>query len=56
MKSNINAILIALNSTFGGLYAPKYPIGNQELTLKTKELESQKKIRFNEFNGKWSKA
>lgn len=56
MKSHINAILIALNSTFGGLYAPKYPIGNKELTQKTKDLEAQGKIRFNEFNGKWSKA
>jgi len=50
----IKSILLALNSTGPCMF--KYPIGNQELTAKVKELEQQGKIKFNSLYSKWVKS
>jgi hypothetical protein len=49
---NIETILTALNST-GNFF--KYPIGNKELTIETRRLESEGKIIYNALESKWYK-
>ncbi len=49
-KKYIHIILNVLNSTSQFF---KYPIGNKELTEKVKQLESLKKIQFNEYRNRW---
>jgi len=53
MKNEVNAILTALNSTGGMGF--KYPIGNKELTIKVRELESAGIIVYDVHNSRWIK-
>ena len=46
--------LIALNAMSNDM-GFKYPIGNKELTLKCRELESDGIISFNPLTGLWSR-
>lgn len=46
-------ILLALNSTDPMGF--KYPIGNKELTIKVRELESQGVLWYDALNSKWVK-
>lgn len=53
MKEEVKAILIALNSTNDMGF--KYPIGNKELTIKVRELESNGIIIYNPVKMQWFK-
>jgi hypothetical protein len=55
-SSEVQDILIALNSGGGGHIGGKYPIGNKELTEKVKKFEAEKKIKYDEHHAKWMKA
>lgn len=48
---NVETILTVLNSTNGF----KYPIGNKDLTIEVRRLESEGKIIYNAFENKWHK-
>lgn len=50
--NKIKDILIILNSTNDLGF--KYPIGNKELTIKVRELESEGKIRYLSHTNKWT--
>lgn len=50
----LKALLIALNSTNDMGF--KYPIGNVELTVKVKQLESDGVIEYDEFYKRWRKG
>ena len=50
---DVKAILIALNSTNDMGF--KYPIGNKELTIKVRELESNGIIIYNPVKMQWFK-
>ncbi len=52
-SKELQSILIALNATDPMGF--KYPIGNKELTIKTRELESQGVIWYDALNSKWIK-
>lgn len=49
----LNTILLVLNSTDSLM--GKYPIGNKELTLKVRELESNGIIKYDALTNKWNK-
>lgn len=51
-KKEVQSILTALNSTNDLGF--KYPIGNKELTIKVRELESNGTIRYQADLGKWT--
>lgn len=53
MKNEVTAILTALNSTNDLGF--KYPIGNKELTIKVRELESAGIIVYDIHNSRWIK-
>ena len=53
MKNEVDAILMALNSC--GDFRFKYPIGNKELTIKVRELESAGIIAYDVHNSRWIK-
>jgi len=49
----LNNLLIVLNSTNGLGF--KYPIGNKELTIKVRQLESDGIIKYCPIEQKWFK-
>ena len=52
-KQEIKSILVALNSPIGLGF--KYPIGNKELTIQVRQLESNGIIHYNPMTQLWSK-
>lgn len=52
-KKELQTILTALNSTNDMGF--KYPIGNKELTLKVRQLESDGVIIYDPIYQKWNK-
>lgn len=50
-KIYVESIIVALNSTNDLGF--KYPIGNEELTQKVRELESQGIIYYKAIDSKW---
>ena len=52
LRGKIKEILISLNSTNDLGF--KYPIGNKELTIKVRELESNGLIRYEAHYSKWT--
>jgi hypothetical protein len=50
-KDEVKSILLALNSSFDLGF--KYPFGNKDLTIKTRELESEGVIIYNSFDSRW---
>lgn len=52
MKSKIKEVLTVLNSTNNLGF--KYPIGNKELTVLVRQLESDGKIRYQQYLGVWT--
>lgn len=50
----LKELLIVLNSTDN--FMGRYPIGNKELTLKVRELESSGVIKYDVHTKKWYKS
>lgn len=50
---DLKSLLVALNSSNDLGF--KYPIGNKELTIKVRELESEGKIKYDVHTRKWHK-
>ena len=51
-KKQIKDLINVLNSTSD--MGMKYPIGNKELTVTVRQLESEGKIRYQPHYGKWT--
>lgn len=51
-KTDVQTILTVLNSSNDLGF--KYPIGNKELTIKVRQLESEGTIRYQAHLGKWT--